>query len=36
MYHIMLTISQLLEKIEASLQAVPYPERPQGIYEPIE
>lgn len=36
MYHIMLTISQLLEKIEASLQAVPYPERPQGLYEPIE
>ncbi len=30
------TLKDLLEKIEAALQSVPYPTQPEGLYEPIE
>ena len=32
----MLTSPQILEKIECALQSVPYPQRPEGLYEPIQ
>ncbi len=30
------TLKELLEKIETALQSVPYPAKPEGLYEPIE